>query len=180
MSSSWRVILSGLLLAGALWVFALSEANKSTRDVPEWHVNTEAGFRIRPPAGWVNRADDREGTQIAPAKQPSSGFATLIVSTRLARDESPMPYLTDVVARPPAGPIRDLKWLRQEKISMADGGEGALGEFPEIYRGLPVHGWMVFSIRQGKLLQAVVQVPADRADRVEDAMIQSLKSVRPL
>ena len=180
MSSSWRVILSGLLLAGALWVYAFSEAKKSSVSVPEWHVNTEAGFRIRPPAGWVNRVDDRDGTQIAPAKQPSNGFATLVVSTRLARDESPMPYLTDVVARPPAGPIRDLKWLREQKITMSDGGDGVLGEFTETYRGLPVHGWVVFSIRQGKVLQAVVQVPADRSKTVEQAMLQALKSIRPL
>jgi len=180
MRGSWRIILSGLLLAAALWIFALSQASKAHPDVPEWHINPNAGFRVRPPAGWVKRSDDRDGTQIAPAVQPADGFATLIISTRLARDESPMPYLTDVVARPPAGPIRDLEWLKEEKITMSDGGAGALGEFTEIYRGMPVHGWMVFTVRDGKVFQAVATVPADRAIDVQAAMLQSLRSVQPL
>jgi hypothetical protein len=178
--SSWRVILSGVLLAAALWIFALKQAADGHHEVPTWHVNTDGGFRIRPPAGWVKRTDDRDGTQIAPAVQPKGGFATLIVSTRLARDASPMPYLTDVVARPPAGPIRDLVWLRQDKVTLDDGGPGALGEFTQVYRGMPVHGWMMFSVRDGKLLQVVATVPADRADTVKDAMVQALRSVQPL
>jgi len=177
--SNWRVILSGLLLAAAFWVFALSEA-RNTVEAPAWHVNGEAGFKIQPPPGWTNRVDDRDGSQIAPPEQPKDGFATLIVSARLSRDENPMAYLTDVVARPPAGPIRELEWLREEKVAMADGAPGALGEFTEIYRGMPVHGWMVFSVREGKVIQAVATVPADRAAVMEPVLLAALKSVRPL
>ncbi|MCO4769269.1 MAG: hypothetical protein KDA24_04510 [Deltaproteobacteria bacterium] len=180
MTGSWRVILSGLLLAAAVWIFAISEANQSKRQVPEWHTNTTAGFSIRPPPGWSSRSDDRDGSQIAPPAQPTDGFATLIVSTRLARDENPMSYLTDVVARPPAGPIRELEWIREEKIAMEDGGPGALGEFTEIYRGMPVHGWMVFAVREGKVLQAVAQVPRAHGGAAEEAILASLRSVRPL
>ena len=86
MQSSWRVITSGLLLAAAVWVFALREARQNGPPPPEWHVNAEAGFRIRPPTGWDNRTDDRDGSVLAPSTQPTDGFATLIVSTRLATE----------------------------------------------------------------------------------------------
>lgn len=180
MKSSWRVIASGLLFAAAVWVFALREARQTGAPPPEWHVNAEAGFRIRPPTGWDNRTDDRDGSVLAPSTQPVDGFATLIVSTRLAIDEDPMSYLRDVVVRPPSGPIRELKWLREEKTTMSDGSPAALGEFTQIYRGMPVHGWMLFTVRDGKLLQAVGTVPHSAASRAESTILRAVKSVQTL
>ena len=177
MKSNWRIILAGLLFGASIWMFALS---RMPRDVPAWHENTEAGFRIEPPAGWTSRTDDADGSQIAPPAQPDDGFAMLIVTTRLAHGENPMGYLLDVANRPAVGPIRELEWLRKERGELKDGGPGSLGEFTEIYRGQPVHGWMVFAVREGRVLQAVGTVPEAYAEGIEGTMIQSLLSLHPL
>ncbi len=180
---NWRVVFAGLLLAASLWILALGgfqPGGPGTSSAPEWHVNVNGGFKIRPPPEWTRRTDDRDGTQIAPAVQPTTGFATLIVSVRLASDPDPMAYLTQAAARPPAGPVRELKWLSLDKIVMGDGREGALGEFAQVYRGAPVHGWMAIAVRDGRLVQAVATVPADRAAAWGPTLIASLRSLQAL
>ena len=179
---NWRVIAAGLLLGASLWIVAIGGLGpgESTPQAPEWHINTDAGFKILPPAGWTRRTDDRDGTQIAPPKQPKVGFATLIVSMRLVTDQDAVAHLTEAAARAPAGPVRNLRWHRQEKVTMGDGREGALGEFSQIYRGAPVHGWMVIAVRDSRLVQAVATVPEDRAAAWGPALIHSLKSLEAL
>lgn len=180
---NWRVVFAGLLLAASLWILALGGFSPGTYgrpSAPEWHVNVNGGFKIRPPPEWTRRTDDRDGTQIAPPKQPSSGFATLIVSVRLAADPDPMAHLSQAAARAPGGPVRELRWLRLDKVVMGDGREGALGEFSQIFRGDPVHGWMVIAVRDGRLLQAVATVPADRASAWGPTLVPALRSLEAL
>ena len=179
---NWRVLSAGLLLGASLWIVALGGLgpDTSTSTEPQWHVNVNGGFKILPPAGWNRRTDDRDGSQIAPAQQPSSGFATLIVSMRLVNDQDALAHLTQAAARAPAGPVRELKWLRQERITMNDGREGALGEFSQIYRGAPVHGWMVIAVREARLVQAVATVPESWAAEWGPALTASLKSLEAL
>lgn len=180
---NWRVLSAGLLLAASLWIVALGGVAPGGSDAdlrPQWHVNVNAGFKILPPAGWTRRTDDPDGSQIAPPQQPTVGFATLIVSLRLVTDPDAMGHLGQAAARAPAGPVRNLKWLSQERVAMADGREGALGEFSQIYRGAPVHGWMVIAVRDARLVQAVATVPEDRAGPWGPELIRALKSLQAL
>ncbi len=182
-SVNWRVVSAGLLLAASLWILALGGfglGEDRGPSEPEWHVNVNGGFKILPPAEWTSRTDDRDGTQIAPPVQPTVGFATMIVSVRLASDPDSMAHLTQAAARAPAGPVRDLKWTKLEKVTMGDGHEGALGEFTQVYRGAPVHGWMVIAVRDARLLQAVATVPADRASAWGPTLVTSLRSLEAL
>jgi hypothetical protein len=180
---NWRVVSAGLLLAASLWVLALGgfgPTHSGAPPAPEWHVNVNGGFKILPPPEWTSRTDDRDGTQIAPPVQPTFGFATMIVSVRLASDPDPMAHLTQAAARAPAGPVRDLKWTKLEKVTMGDGHEGVLGEFTQVYRGAPVHGWMVIAVRDARLLQAVATVPAERAAAWGPTLVTSLQSLEAL
>jgi hypothetical protein len=177
---SWRTATAAvfLLLTGFVWLGSGSLAPR--RPVPAVHRNFDAGFAIRPPRGWTQRTDDVDGTQIAPQQQPVEGFRTLVVSTRLASHPDPKRHLAEMAARPAAGPIRDLKWIRQEPARLSDGTPAALGEFSETYRGAKVHGWVVFTVVQARLLQAVLVLPEAEADAREPEMIEALRTLEAL
>ena len=179
-SSHWRIIVAGLLLAASLWSFALEGGRQARGPAPEWHTNAVGAFRVRPPAGWDRRTDDRDGSQIAPMTQPATGFAMLVVSARFAVDPDALRHIADAVARPPAGPIRALTWQVPVRVTMEDGAQGAIVEFAQTYRGAEVRGLMLVTVRNARLLQAVATVPADRFTPIAAELRRSLLSLRPL
>ena len=164
----------------AVALFLSGRVHTGAGEVSEWHENLDGAFRIRPPPGWTRRTTDRDGSQIAPAVQPDNGFVSLIISSRLAGDPDPMRHLADVVARPPAGPIRELRWLRQERITLATGLPAAMGEFSQVYRGARVHGWMVLQVHEARLLRAVAVVPEDGHEAYLHEVAAALRSLEPM
>lgn len=174
---TWRTGAAAVLAFAAVLVWAW---RSQPPDVPAEHVNGEAGFGIRPPPGWSLRLDDADGSRIRPPSQPEGGAARLIVSSRLARDPSPLGVLHEIAARPATGPIRELRWIRQERITLDGGADAALGEFLQVEHGVALHSWMVVTVRDSQMLQAVIVVPERAKEAWEGAMLASLRSLRSI
>ncbi len=174
---TWRTGTAAVLVFVALIVWT---QRSKPAPVPEEHINGEAGFGITPPPGWTRRQDDADGSRILPGQELDQGVAWLVVSARMAKDPSPLGLLHEIAARPAAGPIRDLKWLGQERATLANGADAAIGEFVQTEHGQAMHGWMVVTVQHPQMLQAVVVVPERAAKPWRGAMLEALLSLRSI
>ena len=172
-----RLGMTGLMVVLSILMAFLGPGD-STR--PPQHKNADRGYQIQPPNGWSRAVIDQDGSQIAPARQPSSGFASIIVSTRVAKGEDPLPFLEDVRRRRASGPVKELRWGPVSRITLLRGAPAVIAEFSEIYGGSPVRGWMVVTVSGPRLIQAVGTLPVDARPKLQQAVRDSLRSLEPL
>jgi hypothetical protein len=144
------------------------------------HVNFVAGFSIEPPPGWTDRVDDRDGSFIRPTGPDADPRSSLTITARLARDSDPMLELADIQARPLSGPIRHLRWLEVQRVTLDSGLPAVLAEFTQVYRGVPMHGWAVLAVNEARLLHAVGVVPEDRLESEQLQLVAALHTLSPL
>jgi len=176
---SWRTaVAAGLGVATvALYIYAVATRPGPP---PTAHVNSVAGFSIEPPTGWTDRVDDRDGSFIRPEGEGADRRSSLTVSVRLARDPDPRLALVDMQARSPGGPIRDLKWIGDQRVVLDSGIPAVLAEFTQRYRGVPMHGWAMLAVHEARLFHAVGAVPEERVAESHLELVDSLHSLGPL
>ena len=179
LSWSWRTaVAAGLAIAAvAVYVYALA----TSPDPPSGaHVNSVAGFSIEVPEGWTDRVDDRDGTFIRPEGEGADRRSSITVSVRLARDPDPRLALVDMQARSAGGPIRELKWIGDQRVMLDSGIPAVLAEFTQRYRGVPMHGWAMLAVHEARLFHAVGALPVERVARDHLELVDSLHSLSPL
>ena len=180
-SLSWRTWSAGVLVVVAVALFAARTVmDLIPQDIPPVHTNYELAFSIEPPLGWDDRQDDPDGTVIQPLVQGALGSRSLVINNRLANGADPVSALHEITARPPAGPVRDLEWLRVEHVQLDSGGDAALGEFAQRVQSTPLHGWMVLTRDGSRMLQAVAVVPEAEVEELQFEVLKSIRTLRAL
>ncbi len=173
---SWRTAAAAIVVASAALAWGLADVVRS--QVPPEHVNGAAGFAITPPAGWTSRVDDADGSRIGPVEQPEQGFAWMVVTARFAGRDSAALLLSEIKARPAAGPVRDLTWTADRPFSLADGTPAVLAEFDQRMHGREVSGWTLIAVRDARMIQVSVVAPAYAREAWAPGIEASLRSLR--